>query len=369
MPDKERLEGCFENNSDGAGFMFPKGGKVYYQKGLMDFNTFHTELLSQFQTEEEILKTPIVMHFRIGTHGDKKAPTHTHPFPLTEDMNEMVKLEGSFPYVIAHNGIISSPMVGKWKYPTGEKDEKGEEIYIHPSDTMDYVHDILYPMSKIPDWFNSKMAHRLVNFSIGYSKLVIMKGDGSLLYFGGWEQPDKDINIFYSNKNYYKRVPITTYKDKYYDRDYDDDYWRDWGYKGKVNENRAQETISPSNRTSTKFPHSKFRASKTAFSFSPGDPQNLFPAKKGSKIFMNRSKQGVRYFPDRDGVLVYRIGTSGKVWLYEMDVVSGLIWYVSDAILEEPGQNTLLLLTGPGGTVTDPLDEEVETVTKEVINL
>jgi hypothetical protein len=35
MPSDKILETCFENNSDGAGYMFAHGGKVNIKKGFM----------------------------------------------------------------------------------------------------------------------------------------------------------------------------------------------------------------------------------------------------------------------------------------------------------------------------------------------
>ena len=44
LPDKKTLETCFENNPDGAGFMYRKGREIRIRKGYMNFLSFYRAL-------------------------------------------------------------------------------------------------------------------------------------------------------------------------------------------------------------------------------------------------------------------------------------------------------------------------------------
>ena len=41
LPSKDILKTCFNNNDDGAGFMYVQDGKVIIDKGYMDFKSFY----------------------------------------------------------------------------------------------------------------------------------------------------------------------------------------------------------------------------------------------------------------------------------------------------------------------------------------
>ena len=111
LPSDDVIRTMFKNNPDGAGFMYPLGGiteskdlisvcrweGVQIKKGFMDVESFLKALHEITKPKDR----PIVMHFRIATHG-KKDQGATHPFPLSGD-----KIELRAPIGIAHNGIIS----------------------------------------------------------------------------------------------------------------------------------------------------------------------------------------------------------------------------------------------------------------------
>ena len=40
LPSEKELKNCFTNNSDGAGFMYVKNGKVVIDKGYMKYEAF-----------------------------------------------------------------------------------------------------------------------------------------------------------------------------------------------------------------------------------------------------------------------------------------------------------------------------------------
>ena len=340
MPPKERFEGMFERNPDGAGFMYPKGGWVEYKKGFMTFDAFWGAFQAALTAEEQ-KALPVVCHFRIGTHGDKKAPTHTHPFPLTDNIIDMTKSEGRVSHAIAHNGIFSLPGVGKWKFPTGEKDAKGDDIYVMPSDTMDYVRDIIFPISLKKGWFELKPMHRIIDMTIGYSKLVIMRGDGKILRFGEFVEHRDDHGVVYSNSNYYKTVyypPEKTYtKDAYaYDWDADDElsYHRSRGKhqrkEGKTKFNDAYFLLPPSARKDG-YPFSMFAADSRAIAITSGFVGQGTFASPGDKFQDLFTHDWYWYMPTRDGVITMHKAhnaTDNRVWLYEYDADAHAEWFV-----------------------------------------
>ena len=102
QPTLQQLQKMFNNNPDGAGYMFARDGKVAIHKGFMTWEDFKRAVMAEKFTEAD----PVVYHFRISTQAGIK-PTMTHPFPLTDNIKLCEKLDVlSCPVGIAHNGII-----------------------------------------------------------------------------------------------------------------------------------------------------------------------------------------------------------------------------------------------------------------------
>ena len=84
MPDLKTLQAMWDNNPDGAGYMFPMDGKVHIRKGFMEFNDLKNDL-DDLAKVINIKETPVIMHFRIGTHGVRRNPANTHPLPCQRE--------------------------------------------------------------------------------------------------------------------------------------------------------------------------------------------------------------------------------------------------------------------------------------------
>lgn len=88
---KKRLEICFANNPDGAGYMFSRKGGLVIRKGFFTFDSFYQsykiDWLDYGNTSDFIL------HFRIATHGLVDV-TNCHPHKLSNKL------------AFAHNGIF-----------------------------------------------------------------------------------------------------------------------------------------------------------------------------------------------------------------------------------------------------------------------
>lgn len=186
FPNETILKNCFDNNSDGAGFMYVHEGKVHIKKGLMTFNAFKAAL--HVAREKTGDTAPYVLHFRISTQGFEK--TCTHPFPLSSKMENLKKLKGTCNIGVAHNGIISLTSDGHKDY----------------SDTMLFITDYLSLIIENYKWHESSKKKKLIEKLIGSSRLAILDKTGHIERLGsGWVQ-DKDSNCWFSNHSYsYKK--------------------------------------------------------------------------------------------------------------------------------------------------------------------
>ena len=183
---ESKMKAMFNHNSDGAGFAYVLDEKVFVEKGLMSYNTFERAyaLLEKRikQAGKEIKDIPIVLHFRIGTHGPNSAGL-THPFPISHDFKHLTALDYNADIVMAHNGIINSvtPRTG-W------------------SDTQQYIKDIILPMAKSNrDFYNNPFMKEIMENTINGSKFVFLDKSGKVSYVGEWKEED---GIKYSNLNH-----------------------------------------------------------------------------------------------------------------------------------------------------------------------
>ena len=122
MPEELRIREMFNANSDGAGFMYHRNGKVIVRKGFMKVKHFLKALDQESVTDADT----VVMHFRIATAGSV-SPKNCHPFPVTGELKELRGLRVETDLAMAHNGVLSF-----------ESDKKSDL-----SDTMTFVRDVL----------------------------------------------------------------------------------------------------------------------------------------------------------------------------------------------------------------------------------
>lgn len=165
---KSELSTMWDNNPDGAGFMYADNGKVIIVKGLMTLN----DLCDAIEKVGPLRK--LVIHFRIRTHG-AISPNLTHPFWIVKDQMGMV-----------HNGVIRDLVneTSESESDTAVFARKFGEAYNNP--LLAVKHDF----------------HRdMLEAYIGYSKMVFMDGTGATYilneHLGEW-----DDNMWYSNTTY-----------------------------------------------------------------------------------------------------------------------------------------------------------------------
>ena len=167
FPEERILKNCFDNNSDGAGFMYVYDNKVHIRKGFDTFKAFYNALNNTRNITGD--NVPFVMHFRIATQGYKK--TFTHPFPLSSNMDNLNKLKMNCNIGIAHNGIISLTSDGSHNY----------------SDTMKFISEYLTLIIQSFDYYKNERTKKLIEKLIGNSRLAILDKNNHCELLGqGW---------------------------------------------------------------------------------------------------------------------------------------------------------------------------------------
>lgn len=179
MPSDEYIENMWFANPDGAGIMYLTGGSVRIEKGFMEYDNFMNRLL-ELREEHDLTKSPVVMHFRITTHGGTK-PENCHPFPISDSVGILSKLVQNTSIGVAHNGIIDiTPRKGI-------------------SDTMEYIISQLYPLSKAcPKFYQNKWLMKMVSNAID-SKMAFLTSQGEIYTIGEFQE---EAGIRYSNNSF-----------------------------------------------------------------------------------------------------------------------------------------------------------------------
>src|SRR5690606_1715735 len=134
----------------------------------------------------DMINTPIVLHFRITTHGGT-APGNTHPFPVTEKLPLLQMTKTKTPLAVAHNGII---------------DIKPSKKNI--SDTMEYIINQLAPLYQLKKDFYQRPAGKKMIYNFIKSKMVFLDGAGRIETVGDFITGND--GILYSNTSYKART-------------------------------------------------------------------------------------------------------------------------------------------------------------------
>jgi hypothetical protein len=205
FPTKKTLKICFNNNPDGAGFMYSDGVAVNIRKGFATFSAFWREL--QHARDAFGNAPAFVLHFRISTQAGTR-PDCTHPFPLSANMDDLRRLATRSSIGIAHNGIISLT--------------SSYSRNITHSDTMEFVTNYLSLIIDAPNYYNDARKLALIERLIGSSRLAILDARGHCELIGdGWRE---DGGCFYSNGSYKPYKPAYDWSafGAYLDDDNDD---------------------------------------------------------------------------------------------------------------------------------------------------
>lgn len=215
LPTKKTLQQCFERNKDGAGIMYVKDNKVIIEKGLMTFQEFYQKLRSiKKMFGGDLTNKAIVMHFRIGTHGENDGET-THPFPISSNFEDLRATYFETDIAMVHNGIISA-----YNY---------DSVL---SDTQTFIRDYVSVFKDLKKNFykNDKVMKIISNeVNISSNKLCFLDNKENIYYYGNKVE---DNGVIYSNTTY-KPYTYNLYRNYSYNYDYDYDYW--YGYSSYSN--------------------------------------------------------------------------------------------------------------------------------------
>lgn len=164
---KHIFEG-FDNNPNGAGFMYVKDGKVTIDKGYGSPRAFYKAFK---KAEQENPGSPFVLHMRIATSGGIDTE-NCHPFMTRHGVG------------FCHNGIISQFSYANSKH----------------SDTWHYVESVL---NRLPDrfWTDAGVLQLIESTAVlSHSKFVLLTPE-SLIIFNE-HSGEYCQGVWYSNNGY-----------------------------------------------------------------------------------------------------------------------------------------------------------------------
>ena len=185
LPSRETLQKCWDHNPDGAGIMYPAENGVRIWKGFMEWEDFDAALSWMESNVEDLDFMPVAFHFRIATHGGVK-PGCCHPFSVSKDYKTMRQTDRISKLGFMHNGVLS-----------GLETKKGV------SDSMAFIKNILYPLSRLDDnILSNPHAEKVIAASTQGSRFLIMNQFDDVSIFGDWEEVD---GILYSNLNHLRQ--------------------------------------------------------------------------------------------------------------------------------------------------------------------
>lgn len=178
QPTERELFTMFQNNPHGAGYMTARHGMVTISKGYMDFGDF----LNAVRKEHFTAQDSVVYHFRISTQAGVN-PEMTHPFPLSNRLGRMEKLDTTCRIGVAHNGIIkltSDPSNHRY------------------SDTALFITEYLTMLIKRREDLRDKRILDTI-YQLAQSKFAIMDGGGYVATVGQFLNRD---GLLFSNASF-----------------------------------------------------------------------------------------------------------------------------------------------------------------------
>ena len=200
MPAATTIENMWHNNRDGAGFMYATDGTVHIEKGFMTLKDCK-KALKRLEKTIDVVNTPIILHFRITTHGGT-SPGNCHPFPVTEKLSLLQMTKCKAPLAVAHNGMID--------ITPSKKDI---------SDTMEYIMTQLAPLYQLRKDFYKQPAGKKLVYNAIKSKMAFLDGAGRIETIGDFVTDEN--GMLYSNTSYKARTV-------YYNWDIWEDYSLQW---------------------------------------------------------------------------------------------------------------------------------------------
>ena len=177
MPDEETIERMWDQNPDGAGFMWADKGLVHVRKGFMR----RGELEEALREIPDPVNRSVILHFRITTHGGT-CPENTHPFEICDDPERLKRTSFDTERTcFAHNGVLL--------FLPRRKDL---------SDTMEYALSRLAPLrDEDPDFLHDGAAMARIAAETEGSRLAFLDRRGRIETTGRFHK-DPETGLEYS---------------------------------------------------------------------------------------------------------------------------------------------------------------------------
>jgi len=176
---RKTLKNCWDSNDDGAGIMYVKDKKLelFRQPNLSpdDFNSLYLAYCTAYKQRDK--DTPVVLHFRIATHG--LTPEFLHPFAVSDTLG------------FVHNGILSG---------------LGTHEYSDTAELRDLLRELPKSMTKsVAGLLNPRLMFTMLQQFIGVgNKLIFLDNIGDFEIVnekaGSW-----DGGNWFSNSSYKER--------------------------------------------------------------------------------------------------------------------------------------------------------------------
>lgn len=198
MLSKNTIKTCFENNPDGAGFMYVENGYVVIKKGYMGYRQLYKDIK---ETINRLGDINIVIHFRIGTSGNKDAKT-THPYPISTHKKDLQALSIRTNLGVVHNGVIS-----------GYIDITDREL----NDTQVFIRDVISVFESLNKEFYKNIHCIGLLDEMTKSKLCFLNSQDELYYVGDFITDEN--GVLFSNSTY-KPYTCVARNWQYYDDGY-----------------------------------------------------------------------------------------------------------------------------------------------------
>jgi predicted glutamine amidotransferase len=205
LPTYKQLLNCFEYNNDGAGFMYVNNGKVVIDKGYMTWKKFYKRYQKLCRKFNNFENQSLIMHFRIGTSSGN-TPQNTHPYPISNKVNDLHRLYTKTDLGMVHNGIIH--------------DYTPKDKLSNTNDTQEFILKYVSTLyNHYPKFYKDKYIMNGLD-DITDSKLAFMDTTGYIYYVGNFidEEGIKFSNSSYEDWEtlYYPTMKYGTSQHSYY---------------------------------------------------------------------------------------------------------------------------------------------------------
>jgi len=205
---KKQLHNAWDNNDDGAGFVYARDGKLVIHKELHSFRKFWKAYHQNCLDNENVL-----LHFRIMSSGYHDIQ-NVHPFLIDEN------------HALVHNGVLSCV-----KVPL-DSDINDTQVFIE-----EFLRCMVDSGTGGPvDWVNNELAADYAEAVIGkWNKMAVINSNGDVNIWNESEGHWAD-GCWFSNYTYSYGKSVSTYSYGYPEigwyevgnKNYKDKWLEDW---------------------------------------------------------------------------------------------------------------------------------------------